>query len=144
MKIGGLKGEKDKLWKKAEKIKDTAVEQADQAKVAAAEKFDALMESLDETLVNVKALGLTLKDFELGGGIVPSASVTLQGSVNAVDPARLGKMIDDHPDNEILLTTLRLLQRSVEYKDRLSVFDLKGIELGIKAALPPNVSIRFI
>ena len=133
MKIGDLKGGKDQLLKKAEEIKD-----------GAAEKFDAVMEALDETLINVKALGLTLKDFELGGGLLPSVMVTLEGSVNDVDPVRIGKMIDDHPDNEILQHTLGLLQRAVEYKDRLSVFDLTGIELGIKAALPPNVSIRFI
>ena len=144
MKLGNLKGGKGELLKKAEQVRDTAVKETQQARKAAEGKIDSLMAALDETLVNVKTLGLTLKDLEMGSGIVPSVTATLQGSVNAVDPVRLGTMIEEHPENEILQTTLKLLRTAVRYKDRLSVFDLKGIELGIKLGFPPNVSMRFI
>lgn len=144
MKLAEMTGGKDKLKKTAGAVRDTAARQAKGARGAAAGKIDALMGALDETLLNVKTLGLTLKDFQLGSGVLPSVRATLEGSVDAVDPVRLAQMIDDHPDNEILQTTLKLLQSAVKYKDRLSVFDLTGIELSIKVGFPPDVSLRFI
>jgi hypothetical protein len=150
MKLEKLKGSKESLAGVKGQLGDLEAQtgklraRVDEAKAEAREKVDKMVACLDETLLRIKALGLTLKDFELENGVIPSVRATLHGAVDAVDAERIDKMIAENEDNEVLTATLKALRMATRYKDRLAVFDLRGVEVDLTLGLPPSVSVRFV
>ena len=138
--IENVKGQLGDLEAKTGEIK----KRVDEAKDQAREKVDGMVACLDETLLKIKALGLTLKDFELENGVIPSVRATLQGEIDAVDAKRIDTMIAENESNEVLVTTLKALRMASRYKNRLAIFDLRGVNVDLTLGLPPSVSVRFV
>jgi ABC-type phosphate transport system auxiliary subunit len=136
----GVKGQLGDLEAQTGKLKKRVNEAKDQA----CEKVDRMVACLDETLLKIKALGLTLKDFELENGVIPSVRAKLHGAIDAVDAERIDKMIAENETNEVLTTTLKALRMASRHKDRFAVFDLRGVEVDLTLGLPPSVSVRFV
>jgi hypothetical protein len=57
---------------------------------------------------------------------------------------RIDKMIAENETNEVLTTTLKALRMASRYKDRLAMFNLRGVEVDLTLGLRPSVSVRFV
>jgi len=108
------------------------------------DKINEMLDGLNDGLPKIKALGLSVKDFRVGQGAIPDITIKLAGSIDAIDPGKIQKIIDEHPDEKILVTTLKALQSASHMKDRLSALDFKGLEAELTLALPPSISVNFM
>lgn len=107
-------------------------------------KVNEMLDALNEGLPRIKALGFTVKDFRIGQGIIPDVMIKLAGEIDAIDPERIQKIIDEYPDEKILVTTLKALLTASALKDRLNALEFRGLEAEITLAVPPSVAVNFM
>ena len=108
------------------------------------DKINEMLDGLNDGLPKIKALGLSVKDFRVGQGAIPDINIKLAGSIDAIDPDKIQEIIDQYPDEKILVTTLKALQSASHMKERLSALEFKGIEADLTLALPPSISVNFM
>ena len=108
------------------------------------EKVTQMLEALNDGLPKIKALGLSVKDFRIGQGLIPDVMIKLAGDINAINPDKIQLIIDEFPDEKILVTTLKALQTASHMKDHLSAMEFKGVEAEILLGLPPSVAVNFM
>jgi molybdopterin-binding protein len=75
---------------------------------------------------------------DIGGGTIVTSVITMASA------ERIDKMIAENETNEVLTTTLKALRMASRYKDRLAMFNLRGVEVDLTLGLPPSVSVRFV
>ena len=116
----------------------------DDLKGAGLGKVNEMLDGLNDGLPKIKALGLSVKDFRVGQGAIPDITIKLAGDINAIEPSKIQEIINQYPDEKILVTTLKALQSASHMKDRLSALEFKGIEAELMLGLPPSISVNFM
>lgn len=135
MKLSGLK---DKLENLKEGIDSDAL------KGKGLEKIIEMLDSLNDSIPKIKALGFSVRDFRIGQGVIPDIMIKIAGDINAINPGKIQEIIDQYPDDKILITILKSLQTASHMKDRLSALDFKGLEAEVTLGLPPSIAINFM
>ncbi len=110
----------------------------------AKEKVDRMLAEFNAALPVLEALGLSLKDFKMGMGIIPEIQAKLVGSLADVQEDKIDLMIGQHEDNKTLTTVLKALKMAAGIRKRVDGIPFTGIEVGVKLGLPPNVSVGFV
>ncbi len=83
--------EKTKQFKAAsDHVKDVSFDQVNQ-----------LLDDFNKTVPTIKSLGLSMKKFHMGMGVIPEIEITLSGSVNAIDIKKIQELIQNNPDKKI-------------------------------------------
>ena len=108
------------------------------------DKINEMLDGLNDGLPKIKALGLSVKDFRVGQGAIPDITIKLAGDINAIDPDKIQEVIDQYPNEKILVTTLKALQSASHMKERLSALEFKGIEAELMLGLPPSIAVNFM
>lgn len=103
-----------------------------------------LLDSVNEGLPRIKALGFSVKDFRIGQGAIPEVMLKLVGDIDAIDPGRIQEIIDSVPDQKIIVTVLKALQGASKLKDRLTALEFKGVEAEVVLGLPPSVAVNLM
>ncbi|PWU21943.1 MAG: hypothetical protein C5B48_10800 [Candidatus Rokuibacteriota bacterium] len=104
----------------------------------------ASMSTVNDAIANLKALGLSVSHVQVGMGVVPEIEARLTGMIDAMDQAKIKKMIDGHRDNKTLVAILEALRTASVFKDQLGNMGLKGVEADVTLGLPPKVSVRLM
>lgn len=117
---------------------------ADALKGKGLDKINEMLDGLNDGLPKIKALGLSVTDFRVGQGAIPDIMIKLAGDIDTIDPGKIQEIIDQYPDEKILVTTLKALQSASHMKDRLSALEFKGIEAELFLGLPPAISVNFM
>jgi len=128
------------LKEQAGKLKDVAGD----VQEAATEKVDQLLQEFNEIVPKLKGLGLTIKDFRIGMGLIPEIETKLIGTLDKVDPSQLEQLIEQNQEKTLLLSILKGLKTATEIKAKLGDVIFKGIELDVKLGLPPSIGFRFV
>ncbi|MDH5562944.1 MAG: hypothetical protein OEY91_04875 [Nitrospirota bacterium] len=110
----------------------------------AKEKVDRMLAEFNAALPVLEALGLSLKDFKMGMGIIPEIQAKLVGSLEDVKEDKIEEMIEQYQDNKTLTTVLKALKMAASIRKRVEGIPFTGIEVGLKLGLPPNVSVGFV
>ncbi len=110
----------------------------------AKEKVDHMLAEFNAALPIMEGLGLSLKDFKMGMGIVPEIHAKLVGNLEDVQEHKLDAMVEQHQENKTLTTVLKALKMATGVRKRVEGIPFTGIEVGLKLGLPPNVSVGFV
>jgi hypothetical protein len=92
----------------------------------------------------LEGLGLSVTNVRLGMGLLPEVDATVSGSVEAIEPDKIKKLIEQHRDHTLLVTLLEALRTAGAFKERLSALALKGVVADVHVGLPPKVSVSFV
>ena len=123
-----------------EKIKKASAD----ASMAVSGKVQELVHDFNAAIPTMKAMGFSVSSFTIGVGLIPEIDATLTGSVKALDPHEIQKVIEGHPDDKSLKAVLEALQMAANFKEQLTEIGMKGVEVDIKLGLPPLVSINLL
>jgi len=123
-----------------EKIKQVSSD----ATMAVTGKVQELVRDFNAAIPTMKALGFSVSSFTIGVGLIPEIDATLTGSVKALDPQEIQKLIAEHSDNKSLKAVLEALQMASKFKEQLTEMGIQGVEIDIKLGLPPLVSINLL
>jgi hypothetical protein len=110
----------------------------------AKEKVDRMLAEFNAALPVLEALGLSLKDFKMGMGLIPEIQAKLVGSLEDVKEDKIEGMIEQYQDNKTLTTVLKALKMAAGIRKRVEGIPFTGIEVGLKLGLPPKVSVGFV
>jgi hypothetical protein len=116
---------------------------ADTVSDVAIAKMNELLDKANETFSKIEALGLSVRDFRVGSGITPSLQFTLYGAIDAVDPDRLQKIIEEHPDKALLVMILKALRTASLFRAELTSLNFGSVEAKVDLGVPPAVSVNF-
>jgi len=114
------------------------------ASLAISGKVQDLVQDFNAAIPTMKALGFSVSSFTIGVGLIPEIDATLKGSVKALEPQEIQKVIEEHRDNKALKAILEALHTAAKFKEQLSEMGIKGVEVDIKLGLPPLVSIDLL
>jgi hypothetical protein len=121
------------LMSKASELTDTAA--------GAAGK---LVDEFNEALPTFRSLGFSIKDLQVGMGLMPEIGAKLIASTDNIDVKKIKELIDKHAENKTLVAALRGLQAAYNIKQQLGDLPFKDVELDIKLGLPPHVGVAFV
>ncbi len=124
----------------SDKVRKTASD----AGVAITGKVEQLVHDFNAAIPAMKTLGFSVKSFTIGVGLLPELDATLEGDVDALDPAKIQALIDAHADNKALVAILTSLQTAAKFKNLLTGMGIKGVEIDIKLGFPPLVTIDLL
>ena len=110
----------------------------------AKEKFDHMLAEFNAALPVLETMGLSLKDFQMGMGIIPEIQAKLVGSLEDIKEDKIDSMVEQYQDNKTLTTVLKALKMAAGIRKRIDGIPFTGIEVGLKLGLPPNVSVGFV
>jgi len=110
----------------------------------AKKKFEKYLDDLNRMLPMLKTVGLSLKDIDVDVGILPSASVTVVGSIRNLDPAKIRQLREANKDNRLLSAVLKAVETAVNVKGFLTALKADTIEVHATLGLWFNVNCRFI
>jgi hypothetical protein len=119
-------------------------EKAGELAGAAIDAGGKLVDEFNEALPTLRALGFTVKDLEIGMGLVPEIKVKLVASTDTVDPKKIKELIDKDPENKTLTAALKGLLAAYNLKQMVASVPFKGIELDMKLGLPPHIGVGFV
>ena len=114
------------------------------ASMAISGKVQGLVQDFNAAIPTMKALGFSVSSFTIGVGLIPEIDAILKGSVKALDPHEIQKVIEEHADNKSLRAILEALHTAAKFKEQLTEMGIKGVEIDIKLGLPPLVSIDLL
>ena len=110
----------------------------------AKEKVDHMLGEFNAALPVMEAMGLSLKDFRMGMGLVPEIQAKLVGNIEDVQEDKIDAMVEQYQDNKTLTTLLKALKMAAGIRKRVDGIPFTGIEVGLKLGLPPSVSVGFV
>jgi hypothetical protein len=111
---------------------------------AASGAIDGLLKDFNEAVPTLKALGFSVTAMKMGMGVPPEVEVSLRGSLDAINPAKLKSLIEAHQGNTVLVSSLKALETAHNMKALLGDLMFKGIEAKIKLGLLPKIEIEFL
>ena len=91
----------------------------------------------------MKALGFSVRNFSIGVGLIPEMQATLVGSVNSLDTVKITEW-RERTSNKLLGMILGGLLTAANFKNELTSFGIKGMEINIKLGMPPLISINLL
>ncbi len=130
----------EKFKEKTKQLKDIS----DHVKDVSLDKVNQLLDDFNNALPTIKTLGLSMKNFHIGMGVIPEIETTLSGSVDAIDIKKIQELIQDNPDKKILTSILKALQTAFSAKEKLGDLAFKSVEVVTKIGLPPKISVDFM
>ena len=107
----------------------------------------AASEYLDEfnaALPTLQALGFSVRDFNVGMGLIPEVGATLVASIDNVNVSKLNELIEKNQEKKALVTLLKALQAAYNVKQQVPDLQFQGIELDVKLGLPPHAGVKFL
>ena len=110
----------------------------------AKEKVDRMLAEFNAALPVLEAMGLSLKDFKMGMGLIPEIQAKLVGSLEDVKEDKIDSMVEQYQNNKTLTTVLKALKMAAGIRRKVDGIPFTGIEVGLKLGLPPNVSVGFV
>jgi hypothetical protein len=103
-----------------------------------------MVDEFNEALPTIRALGFTVKDLQVGMGLVPEIGAKLVASTDTVDPKKIKELMDKSPENKILAGTLKALLLAYNVKQQIGNIPFKGVEVDVKLGLPPHIGVAFV
>jgi hypothetical protein len=140
LRLNPIKGIAKGATSAVEKIKDFSEDVSD----AASRKIRGLVREFNAAIPAMKALGFSVSAFSVEVGIAPDIGATLKGSVRALNPRKIRKLIGKYSDNVPLSALLKALLIAAELKDELSDMGIKGVEIDIELGLPPLINVDLL
>ena len=108
------------------------------------DKVNQLLDDFNKAVPTIKSLGLSMKKFHMGMGVIPEIEITLSGSVNAIDTKKIQELIQNNPDKKILTSILNALQTAFSAKEQLGDLAFERVEVVAKIGIPPKISVDFL
>ena len=106
-------------------------------------KVTKVINDLINALPIIKALGFSVKDFDVCMGVIPEINAKICGSIETIDSDKIQKLVDENRDKKILIFILRGLQTASKLKEQIGGMGFKGVEIDIKLGLRPKMMVRF-
>ena len=124
----------------AKQVKEKASKLADDAN----EALQKVLDEFNEAIPTIKAVGLSVKHFRIGMGVLPEIEVKIAGSLEDIDLDKVQELIDSSEGKTTLTTILKGLHRACEIKERIGELVFSGVEVDAKPGIPPKVSVSFV
>ena len=124
-------------------FKDLMGKAQELAGVAAGAASDYLDE-FNTALPTLQALGFSVRDFNVGMGLIPEVGATLVASIDNVNVSKLNELIEKNQEKKALVALLKALQAAYNIKQQVPDLQFQGIELDVKLGLPPHAGVKFL
>jgi hypothetical protein len=112
--------------------------------VGALDKTNEIVRELNDTILIIKTLGISVKDISFAMGIPPEMKAKLIGSVDALDQDKIKKLIEDHQKNKTLTLILEALKTVSVLKDLLPDVQVRGIKIELQLGITPKVDVKLL
>jgi hypothetical protein len=110
----------------------------------ASEAVGKLVDEFNEALPTMRSLGFTIKDLQVGMGLVPEIGATLVASTDTIDVKKIKELMDEHKENQTLVGALKTLELAYNVKQQIGDLPVKGVELNVTLGLPPHIGVAFV
>jgi len=119
-------------------------EKAGELTGAATDAAGKMVDEFNEALPTLRALGFTVKDLQMGMGLVPEINVKLVASTDTVDAKKIKEIMEKNPENKTLTAALKGLLAAYNLKQMVGSVPFKGVELDMKLGIPPHIGVGFV
>ena len=104
---------------------------------------DAVRE-LNDAILIVKTIGISVKDISFKIGIPPGIKGKLMGSVDALNLDKIKKLADDHQKNKTVVLILEALKTVSILKDLLPNVPARGVKIELELGMAPKVDVQLL
>ena len=107
-------------------------------------KLDEARDDFNQAIPIMQGLGFAVKNVNVDITPSPKIEAELTASIEAIDPEKIQKLIDENADKKFLVTVLNSLQAASHIKEQLGDLGFKCAEVKVKGGIPPGVSVSFL
>jgi len=111
------------------------------------------LDEFSEALPTLQALGFSMRDFNVGMGVVPEVGATLVASVDdvafmldyqGINVVKLKELIETNKEKKTLVALLEALQAAYTVRQRFKNLPFKAIQVDVRLGPPPDVGVKFL
>ena len=122
------------------KIKEIVNAAAD----AGAEKIKETLESINEIIPVLTALGYKVTKMKIGMSVTPDLYIEISGLSKAMDEAQFQRTLEEKKNHKILTAILYALQKAKQMQSKVQIAGMKYDVVEIVLGLPPKINAVFV